>query len=69
MTRRALPPVDQETFLMFPFLAEEITPVRDRGAPVGNGLMEDLLCGRPELDPVITGKALGLLPRIQPGLV
>jgi hypothetical protein len=54
---------------MFPFLAEEITPVRDRGAPVGDGPLKDLLRGCPELDPLITGKTIGFPPRIQAGLV
>lgn len=69
MTRRVLPAVDQETILMFPFRAEEITPVRDRGAPVGDGPVKDPLRGRPELSPFIMGKTLGLPPRIQPGPV
>src|SRR4030042_1868153 len=69
MTRRSPPAVDQEVTLMFPFRAEEITPVRDRGAPVGNGPVKDPLRGRPELSPFIMGKTLGLSPRIQPGPV
>ena len=51
------------------FLAKEIAPVGDRGAPAGDGPGEYLLRGYAELGPLITGKPIGPLPRIQTGLV
>jgi hypothetical protein len=54
---------------MLSFLAEEIAPVRDRGAAASDGPREDLLRGFPDLDPCITGKTIDPSPRVQPSLV
>ena len=54
---------------MFPFLAEEIAPVGDRGAPAGDGPFEYLLGGFADLHPFITGKTIAPSPGVQPSLV
>jgi hypothetical protein len=54
---------------MFPCLAEEIAPVRDRGASAGDGLGEDLSCGPPDRDPFVIGKIIDPSPRVYPSLV
>ena len=54
---------------MFPFLAKEIAPVRDRGAAAGNSPLEGLLRCISDPLPFFKGEAINPSPRVHAGVI
>ena len=54
---------------MFPFRVEEVAPVRDRGAPAGDGPRKDLSRRFRDFLPFIKGEGMDPAPRVYPGLM
>ena len=55
--------------MIFPFFVEEIAPVRDRGAPAGDGPVEDFVCSFRDSLPFIRGEGMNPAPRVHAGVM